>query len=209
MARIDIRLDDELKLQAEKLFKRYGLNFSKAINLFLQQAVENDSAVFEFDLLNSKTIASFKKKGAKTMIIDNIIEELKKSEKIKFTIYEDRNGTYKYNYTFTFSQVFTDEELKEKILDLVNNYHEYDNKTIEDIQFKDISDLADYICYYSKDYLAEYAYAYDKYYEYNKLKGGYARIQTRGYKDLVNVSSFNDIDIPVEQYYKQILKINN
>lgn len=204
MARIDIRLDDDLKQQAEKLLKRYGLTFSKAITLFLQQAIESDSASFKMNLavLN-------KKKGNKIMklTLDNIIDALKTREKVKFTIYEDVNGTYKHNYNFDFSQIFTDDELKEKVMDLVNNYHEFDNKTIEDIQYKDITDLADYICYYSNDRLYEYAFAYDKYFEYNKLKGGYTRIQTRGYKDLVSVSLPASIDIPVEQYYEQILRI--
>lgn len=46
MAQISIRVDDSLKMQAEKLFTTLGMNFSTAINVFLHQAVRDNGIPF-------------------------------------------------------------------------------------------------------------------------------------------------------------------
>lgn len=43
---LNIRLDKELKEQADKLFKKLGLNMSSAINLFLTQSVKEQGIPF-------------------------------------------------------------------------------------------------------------------------------------------------------------------
>lgn len=47
MAQINVRVDDDLKANAEKLFDELGLNISTAFNMFLKQAVRQGSIPFE------------------------------------------------------------------------------------------------------------------------------------------------------------------
>ncbi len=44
---INVRVDSELKVQAEALFADLGLNMSTAINMFLKSAVSHDGIPFE------------------------------------------------------------------------------------------------------------------------------------------------------------------
>ncbi len=54
---INIRVDSELKRDAEKLFNDLGLNMSSAITMFLKSAVRYDGIPFEIkrDSLNEET----------------------------------------------------------------------------------------------------------------------------------------------------------
>jgi DNA-damage-inducible protein J len=47
MAQINIRIDDELKNNAELLFNDLGLNISTAVNMFIRQAVRQRRIPFE------------------------------------------------------------------------------------------------------------------------------------------------------------------
>lgn len=47
MAQVNIRIDDNLKEQGEKLFNALGMNFSSAINIFISQAVRQGGIPFE------------------------------------------------------------------------------------------------------------------------------------------------------------------
>ena len=55
---LNIRLDSELKNQAEKLFSELGMNMTTAINVFLRQSVREGSIPFEIKLNqpNAETI---------------------------------------------------------------------------------------------------------------------------------------------------------
>ena len=44
---LTIRIDEELKYEAEALFNKIGLNMSSAINVFFRQAVGSQSIPFE------------------------------------------------------------------------------------------------------------------------------------------------------------------
>ena len=44
---LNIRIDSNLKKEAEDLFKRLGLNMSSAINVFLTQSVKEQAIPFE------------------------------------------------------------------------------------------------------------------------------------------------------------------
>ena len=44
---INIRIDDKLKKEAEKLFNNLGINMSSAINVFLKQSVREQKIPFE------------------------------------------------------------------------------------------------------------------------------------------------------------------
>lgn len=47
MATIQVRIDDDLKTKADRLFKDLGTDTTSAIRMFLTQAVENDGFPFE------------------------------------------------------------------------------------------------------------------------------------------------------------------
>ena len=44
---VTIRLDREVKEQAEKMFNDFGMNFSTAINIFVRQALRQGKIPFE------------------------------------------------------------------------------------------------------------------------------------------------------------------
>ena len=46
MAQVNIRIDDKLKTQGEKLFHALGLNFSSAVSVFVSQAVREGGLPF-------------------------------------------------------------------------------------------------------------------------------------------------------------------
>jgi len=46
MAQINIRIDDQLKEQGEKLFGDLGMNFSTAFNIFVRQSVREGGIPF-------------------------------------------------------------------------------------------------------------------------------------------------------------------
>jgi DNA-damage-inducible protein J len=47
MAQVNIRIDDNLKKQGEKLFSELGMNFSAAVSIFVSQAVRQGGIPFE------------------------------------------------------------------------------------------------------------------------------------------------------------------
>lgn len=47
MAQVNIRMDDDLKREGEKLFKKLGMNFSTAVSIFVSQAVREGGIPFE------------------------------------------------------------------------------------------------------------------------------------------------------------------
>ena len=59
---LNIRLDSNLKKEAEDLFKRLGLNMSTAINVFLTQSVREQAIPFQIkeDKPNKKLLKALK-----------------------------------------------------------------------------------------------------------------------------------------------------
>lgn len=57
---LTIRMDKELKEQAEQLFSELGMNMTTAFNIFLRQAVRQGKIPFEISLNvpNAETIAA-------------------------------------------------------------------------------------------------------------------------------------------------------
>ncbi len=57
---ISIRMDVELKKQAEKLFSELGMNMTTAFNIFLRQAVRQQRIPFDvaLEMPNAETIAA-------------------------------------------------------------------------------------------------------------------------------------------------------
>ena len=66
-ANLNIRIDSNLKKNAEVLFKDLGLNMSMAINLFLKQAVSKQSIPFEIAKIPNKETMKAIKEGEKML----------------------------------------------------------------------------------------------------------------------------------------------
>lgn len=83
MANVNVRIDQNLKEEAEEIFSKLGITASTAINLFYKQVIRENGIPFELklDVPNRKTVKAIKesekiaKAGKKGC--DNI-EELKK-----------------------------------------------------------------------------------------------------------------------------------
>ena len=60
MAQVNIRIEDELKEEGDRLFRELGLSFSSAISLFVSQAVRERAIPFQITarIPNNITLAS-------------------------------------------------------------------------------------------------------------------------------------------------------
>lgn len=58
MAIINVRVDEDLKKQANDLFTSLGLDMSTAVNIFLRQSVMRDGIPFEIVRPNQETLAA-------------------------------------------------------------------------------------------------------------------------------------------------------
>ena len=56
MAVINIRVNDEIKKEAETIFKSLGLNMSVAMNLFLKKCINEKGIPFDLKIPNKETI---------------------------------------------------------------------------------------------------------------------------------------------------------
>lgn len=61
MANMNLRMDDNVKKQAEELFSDLGMNMTTAINIFLKQSVRENRIPFEIsrNIPNASTKAAF------------------------------------------------------------------------------------------------------------------------------------------------------
>ena len=55
MAVINIRVNDEVKKEAESIFKSLGLNMSVAMNLFLKKCINENGIPFDLKIPNKET----------------------------------------------------------------------------------------------------------------------------------------------------------
>lgn len=89
MANINIRINDSIKANAEKVFSKLGLTPTTAITLFYNQVIRTNSIPFELkvDEPNDETIEALKeleemekdpKKGKTYNNVDELIEDLRK-----------------------------------------------------------------------------------------------------------------------------------
>lgn len=62
MANVSIRMDDNLKKQAEDLFNDLGMNLTTAFTIFVKQAIREQGIPFEItrETPNNETLAAFK-----------------------------------------------------------------------------------------------------------------------------------------------------
>ncbi len=88
MAQINIRIDDNLKEQAEILFEELGLNMSTAFNVFIRQSIRQGGIPFEitthvdpfFAKSNIKILQESVREANEGRFISKSLEELKGME---------------------------------------------------------------------------------------------------------------------------------
>ena len=82
---MNIRMDSDVKNQAQKLFKEFGMDMTTAINVFLRQAIRERSIPFkiQLDIPNAETVAAIqevqkmKKNAAMNKTYDNVEDMMK------------------------------------------------------------------------------------------------------------------------------------
>lgn len=57
---INVKVNSELKTEAEKLFNELGLTMTSAITVFLQQSVSNQAIPFQIKKPNAETLKAIK-----------------------------------------------------------------------------------------------------------------------------------------------------
>ncbi len=53
---MNIRMDSEIKKQAEQIFSEFGINMTTAINIFLRQAIRENGLPFQLKLYSPNAI---------------------------------------------------------------------------------------------------------------------------------------------------------
>ena len=84
MAVINIRVNDEVKKEAETIFKSLGLNMSVTMNLFLKKCINEKGIPFDLKLPNNETIEALEETNK---ILNGDIE--RKSYKNADELFED------------------------------------------------------------------------------------------------------------------------
>ena len=84
MAVINIRVNDEVKKEAESIFKSLGLNMSVAMNLFLKKCISENGIPFDLKLPNNETMEALEETNK---ILNGDIE--RKSYKNADELFED------------------------------------------------------------------------------------------------------------------------
>ena len=60
MATINVRIDNEIKEESEKVLKELGFGMTTAINLFLRAVIWHNGIPFSLEIPNKKTMKAFK-----------------------------------------------------------------------------------------------------------------------------------------------------
>ena len=84
MAVINIRVNDEVKKEAETIFKSLGLKMSVTINLFLKKCINENGMPFDLKIPNKETIEAMEETNK---ILNGDIE--RKSYKNVDELFED------------------------------------------------------------------------------------------------------------------------
>ena len=87
MATINIRIEENLKKDAEEVLNELGLGMTSAITIFLKQVVRTNSIPFAIEIPNKETLKAFqevediksgKKKAKKYSSVEEIKNDLEK-----------------------------------------------------------------------------------------------------------------------------------
>lgn len=84
MATINIRVNDEVKKEAENIFKSLGLNMSVAMNLFLKKCINENGIPFDLKVPNKETVKAMEEAN---QILNGDVE--RKSYKNVDELFED------------------------------------------------------------------------------------------------------------------------
>lgn len=87
MATINIRIEENLKKDAEEVLNELGLGMTSAITIFLKQVVRTNSIPFAIEIPNKETLKAFQevediKSGKKKAKKYSSVEDLRKDLKI-------------------------------------------------------------------------------------------------------------------------------
>jgi len=85
MTNINVRIDDDVKKEAEALFGKLGFSMSSAINIFFRQAIREQAIPFQIRV-NSKYEEYFNKHNIK--ILEESIAQAKAGKVVVKTIAE-------------------------------------------------------------------------------------------------------------------------
>ncbi len=78
MATINMRIDENLKKESDKIFDELGLTMSAAMTIFLKAVVRNNGIPFSLEIPNKETLKAFKE-------VEDIASGKKQSKKYKNT----------------------------------------------------------------------------------------------------------------------------
>lgn len=79
MANINVRINEGLKLEVEKVLEELGMNMSTAITVFLKAVVRNNGLPFSLDIPNEKTNKAYQE-------VENILSGKTVAKKYKDTV---------------------------------------------------------------------------------------------------------------------------
>lgn len=86
MAQVNIRMDDDLKVQADKLFDELGLNMTTAFNMFVRQTLRQGGIPFEvttdpfYNSSNMKVLRQSIREAEEGKVIRKTMDELRAME---------------------------------------------------------------------------------------------------------------------------------
>jgi DNA-damage-inducible protein J len=75
--RTNIYINEDIKIEAQKLFKKFNISLSDAINLFLTQSVLNQGIPFKIEIPNKETQKVIKEAKENKNMVKTSLEELK------------------------------------------------------------------------------------------------------------------------------------
>ena len=79
--RTNLSLDKEAKEKARKIFEKYGLSLSEAVNIFLYQSIYSNGIPFRIEIPNEETVKAMenvrKGKNLEEVTLDQLKEEAK------------------------------------------------------------------------------------------------------------------------------------
>ena len=147
MANVSIRMDDNLKKQAEDLFNDLGMNLTTAFTIFVKQAIREQGIPFEItrEIPNSETISAI-----------NEVQQMKQNPSLGKSIYrcgQDDGGIISMKYTVKPTSKFQ-KDLKRiqkrgydmrLMTDIIKNWQmvKYYRRRIEIIIFQEIIVIAE------------------------------------------------------------------
>ena len=79
--RVTVRVDKELKVQAEDLFERLGVNMSTALNVFLRKAVEESAIPFQISIKNTAVGAGYTPADITSAFEDAVQNEITENQR--------------------------------------------------------------------------------------------------------------------------------